>query len=499
MAHVFISYAHTDSDFVALMKLELEKSGFTTWVDHDRLQAGEDWRVGIDEAIQGAFAVIAVMTQEAYQSQYVTYEWAYALGMGVKVIPLMLRETALHPRLEALQYLNFSGRNERPWERLMQRLSEIEQQFNPGKVSVSRDAPSAVKQAVLMLDSYNPEERKAALNSLAQMSHPMAYEALVGAVQHPTRDVQIEAAFHVSQISQGKDKRATTGLISALQDSNPQTAYRAAKFLGWVQDDRSMPALFGALHREDGRLRRAAGNALVRFGSAAVPRLIEELEHTDARVREVAAWALGEIRDPAVATAVPKLIACLNTSRATLALAAEEALLKIGDVAVLPLMEAIAAPEWHVRLAVVKLLSEIGNPEAIPVLTGALEDENSTIRTAAAEALGVMGNASVIEALSRALGDVNSYEVRCAAALALGAIGDTEAVPALIEHLEANSNPTQGRLDESSYGSGLQGTEHWNQNHFCSVIAEALRSFGTPEATAAVERWQKGHGGKHEQ
>ena len=39
-----------------------------------------------------------------------TYEWAFALGSGVPVLPLLLNsaEADLHPRLRTLQYLDFS-------------------------------------------------------------------------------------------------------------------------------------------------------------------------------------------------------------------------------------------------------------------------------------------------------------------------------------------------------------------------------------------------------
>lgn len=62
------------------------------------------------------------MSPEARASEYVTYEWAFAWGCSKKIIPLMLRETSLHPRLATLQYLDFSNRLSRPWDRLYKAL-----------------------------------------------------------------------------------------------------------------------------------------------------------------------------------------------------------------------------------------------------------------------------------------------------------------------------------------------------------------------------------------
>src|SRR6059036_818202 len=102
--YVFISYKHEDGDFAQVLIYKIQEAGFETWVDSDRLHAGEDWRAEIDSAMKNAFALIVIMTSEAKASEYVTYEWAFAWGVGVKVIPIMLKTTPLHPRLEALQY-----------------------------------------------------------------------------------------------------------------------------------------------------------------------------------------------------------------------------------------------------------------------------------------------------------------------------------------------------------------------------------------------------------
>src|SRR5262245_9520703 len=107
MSHVFICYHHNDGDFAENLRSKIEAAGISAWMD-DRLRAGEDWRVEIDKAIkEDAVALIVVVTPEAKASEYVTYEWACAWGAGLKVIPVLLKRTELHPRLEALQYLDF--------------------------------------------------------------------------------------------------------------------------------------------------------------------------------------------------------------------------------------------------------------------------------------------------------------------------------------------------------------------------------------------------------
>lgn len=123
---VFISHDHEDADFAELLKLKLEKEGLIGWIDTERLKIGQDWREEIDTGITNSLAVIAIMTPEARKSEYVTYEWAYAWGKGKKIFPIMLKQTQLHPRLESLQYLDFTNRTIRPWDKLLASLKDLE-------------------------------------------------------------------------------------------------------------------------------------------------------------------------------------------------------------------------------------------------------------------------------------------------------------------------------------------------------------------------------------
>ncbi|WP_139957812.1 toll/interleukin-1 receptor domain-containing protein [Flavicella sediminum] len=122
---VFISHDHDDADFAELLKLKLEKHSINSWIDTERLKIGQDWRQEIDDGIQNSIAVIAIMTPEARKSEYVTYEWAFAWGKSIKVFPIMLKQTQLHPRLESLQYLDFTNRSARPWTELIDSIKEI--------------------------------------------------------------------------------------------------------------------------------------------------------------------------------------------------------------------------------------------------------------------------------------------------------------------------------------------------------------------------------------
>src|SRR5882757_6753373 len=106
MNYVFISHCQKDRKFAKGCEVKLSEKGFTAWRS-DGIPGGEDWRREIDKAIKEAFALVVVITSESKGSEDVTYEWAFAWGAGVKVIPVLLKKTQIRPRLESIQYLDF--------------------------------------------------------------------------------------------------------------------------------------------------------------------------------------------------------------------------------------------------------------------------------------------------------------------------------------------------------------------------------------------------------
>ncbi|RME00354.1 MAG: TIR domain-containing protein, partial [Bacteroidetes bacterium] len=103
--------------------------------------------------------------------------------------------------------------------------------------------------------------------------------------------------------------------------------------------------LIQALKDEDREVRRAAAEALMKIGQPAVLHLIQALNDEESDVRYYAAWALGKIGD---AQAVPQLIQALKDEDRGVRRAAAEALVKIGQQAVPQLCQALKDEEWSV-------------------------------------------------------------------------------------------------------------------------------------------------------
>lgn len=408
--HIFISYQHDDVDFVGAMMLQLERAGIHGWIDSEHLRAGDDWRQGIDDAIRNSSALIVVMTPAAKASEYVTYEWAYGWGAGKKVIPILLKTTSLHPRLEALQYLDFTNNKHRPWERLVQRLKEIEKRADrveshqPLPVRV---VPDHIAQTIKELDSVNEGARQNAIARLvdeASNNDSHSYEALLQATDHHMYDVRVESCLRLADISHS-DTRLIPALVQVLETNDWSIRRRAARALGklrWEPPGSYMKAIFYVAienwgksislgndvvslieeYLESGSVNDIIGalTALYRiYGKAATQRIIYDIDKlsieylTDDETIRLVELVL-ELRTSKI---VPILIRVVEeqdwlSPHRKACKAAVKALGRMKDEAAIPILARVASKRVDVfdfaREEAQKALEEIGTEQALKAL-----------------------------------------------------------------------------------------------------------------------------------
>jgi HEAT repeat protein len=372
MGHVFISYQNGDGDFVAELVRQLDGAGFPVWSDSEGLRGGDGWGEAIDQAIREAFAVIVVLTPAARMSEQIMYEWMFALGVGVRVIVILREPTELHPRLEPLPRVDFSDGSAYPWGKLVRLVQE------------ARDNDRR------LLSRLRPGERPAFFGAPRPSFLDRARR----------RDPAGEEDFTAG----GPD--SVSRLIDALDGENAEARISAAQRLGGIGDKSAIPSLIRLLRDDDWNVREAAAQALGRMKAAgAVVGLLEAL-----RVGRPG---------PFGASGGPVFM---------------EAIRAIGALAVPVLVDALSDDDPRMRLYIVDLLHQIGEPDAVLALTGALRDPEWRVRWRAADALGRLGSDAAVPDLVEMLSD-SSKDVRISAAWALGKIGHGAAVPGLIRLL----------------------------------------------------------------
>ncbi|MDX2161698.1 MAG: toll/interleukin-1 receptor domain-containing protein [bacterium] len=135
---VFISYRFEQRVryFVDVMESQFEAAQppITYWRDRRNITAGMGWEEAIDDAINACRIVVVIITPEATQSQYVNYEWCYALGRGKHIIPVYFDDSDVHVKLRKIQALDFTSRRSEkpPWDDLITQI-QAKKQLPVGK------------------------------------------------------------------------------------------------------------------------------------------------------------------------------------------------------------------------------------------------------------------------------------------------------------------------------------------------------------------------------
>lgn len=362
MAHVFISYKSEDKAFSSELRQRLADSLLDPWMD-ENIPPSRKWQDELDQRLRDAYALVLVITPEAMKSEYVAYEWIFALGRGIEVIPIYLRTIDKFPyRLGDIHYIDF--RQEYSWARLVARIQEIK---------VQSETPSQISKAIDALKSWNRDEREKAAETLGLGKYTVALPFLIETLQDTDHRVRIAAATAIGRIP--ADSHSVDALIQALLDEEHSVRIAVVKALGNIQDTSTIPGLVDALSDTNGTVRTYAAKALTKMGNASVPHLLEALRDENNDVRSAAAWALGPTKNK---TAVSSLIEALDDSDSNVRSHAAGALGEIGDTTAIEKLvillsdksrftdlSGVVTNNHRVNYVAAQALEKIGTPEAL--------------------------------------------------------------------------------------------------------------------------------------
>lgn len=208
MALFFISYSKLDgTQYAHELKDRVEMAGLPTWMDTKDIATGKEWREVIKNAIETSICVIVVLTPGALDSRWVNHEWSMAKGANKAVIPILFEkvdEKILDKDpISQIQYRDFTQLQSRDWVTLLDELKRVEAEkaVNP-----------TVANAENILNSPEPEKWAGAIETLRQIEHNSAIEALARLVNGPLPEVSIRASIALAEKSNYQDQRAILGL-----------------------------------------------------------------------------------------------------------------------------------------------------------------------------------------------------------------------------------------------------------------------------------------------
>jgi HEAT repeat protein len=200
-----------------------------------------------------------------------------------------------------------------------------------------------------------------------------AVDPLLEALEDRDSNVCAAAAKALGRI---KDRRATSVLVRALRHASPSVRLSTVDALGEIGDETGAQGLCTALGDENATVRNSASDALARhFAPDAILELLTPiLESENTRTRSIAVATLAKLNDVRV---VPLLMPCLSDTDPAVRCAAISA---FGT--------------FHAAKR-----SFEGFQDALPLLTGLLQDEDAGVRRKVQELLERIRDPRVREAV----------------------------------------------------------------------------------------------------
>jgi HEAT repeat protein len=186
--------------------------------------------------------------------------------------------------------------------------------------------------------------------------------------------------------------------IKQLETGNPQLREEAIAKLAALDSPAVVAPLLNTAQFDNQRqLRVAALRALTKPKLIADPApLIGLLRDREAEIRAVTCETLGQLQ--AVA-AVDALAECLRDPQPIVRIAAVHALGRLGAPGVARVDQLLKGGRVEDRVTIVEVAGNAGDKTRLPTVIAALQDDNDTMRRAAAEALGKLKDPSAIEPL----------------------------------------------------------------------------------------------------
>lgn len=231
---------------------------------------------------------------------------------------------------------------------------------------------------IVELNNKDYNYRFEALEALGDLKDPRSIVPIISAFRDDWFDYQLKATRTLCKIG----SPVVEPLITALGDKNPSVREMAALTLGWIKDPRTVNPLMDRLkYDESSKVQGRAATALGDIGTPALEPLLNELKNENWKIRNLAAYALGSIKDK---HAVEPLIIALKDEHLLVRYKATFALGEINDLrAVEPLIPALQDMDWQVRFTVAQALAKFNDPRIVEPLVQGMNAKDMAIITGA--------------------------------------------------------------------------------------------------------------------
>lgn len=172
--YIFMSYSRRDDAVMRRIVAFLREQGIKVWVDNEKLIPGTPvWEKEIEKAVQGASAVVVVLSPDSKDSEWVRREISLADQYEKRVFPLLVRgdeKTSISIRLIGRQYVDIRSNEDAGLNyvsaTLLRYLEELNEREQNAKKETDRLAAQKIK-TEKRLAARKAEEERIALEKIA--------------------------------------------------------------------------------------------------------------------------------------------------------------------------------------------------------------------------------------------------------------------------------------------------------------------------------------------
>ncbi len=301
---------------------------------------------------------------------------------------------------------------------------------------------------VQALNSPNLLIQKAALEGLAQANNGEALRILENFYRLSS---PISRTIAIQAIAQVRTPAVMPLLLQATRDPNSSGAFWAVNGLGRMGDRDALPYLQRLLAKSiDPMMRTEAAHSMILLGDRTpIDTLEVGLASAESDVAAEAALALGDARDPAAVDLLKEVMAS-ERAAAQVRLAAAVALTHYGNPEGLPMLQRALDDERNRNdIYIISMLDHLDFAVGRSLIVDATRSGSQEIRLTAYEIIGRSGGDPEVGLLSNALRQTGDQTERAQIAWSLARIGRPASIPVL---LEAIQDPTPEIRDTAAEG-----------------------------------------------
>ncbi len=284
MARVFISYAHKDdSAFFEELKSNLQISEIDFWTD-ENIPPAEKWISEIEANLSQSFALIVIATKNSIDRDWIHFEWAYALGMQIKVIVIKIDEITLPDPLPFIQNIS-KPQSPLEWNQLIQVLRKHRNETWL-RYWIPTQTPTLIRCALQgLVETDDSDELNAFMTILSKHRNKYSVKALSNGLSSPDVIIRAKSAWTLGTI---RDVDTVEPLLDALIENTESVVIaHIIGALGDIGDKRAVPYLssmlrnqsvFSSLTRQPYRQDTISNQALVALNLIGTPEALAAIE-----------------------------------------------------------------------------------------------------------------------------------------------------------------------------------------------------------------------------